>query len=776
MENLLQGISGVCVYIDDILVTGATEGEHLSNLAQVLERLESAGMRLKREKCKFMLPSVSYLGHVISAEGLHTEEAKVKSIVEAPEPRNVGELRSFLGMVNYYGKFLPDLATTLTPLYQLLRKHAHWRWRQKQRNAFNKVKDLLHSGRVLTHFDDRLPLVLACDASPYGLGAVLSHMMPDGDEKPVGFASRTLTNAESNYSHLDKEALAIIFGVKKFHQYLHGRHFSIKTDHKPLTHIFNETRATPSMASGRIQRWALTLGGYDYSIQYREGKNMANADALSRLSLKTSSEQEAPRPPELVHLVEFLDSTPLSCTQVRVWTDHDPTLSRVRKWVQEGWPAQVCTDEQFQPYVRRKDELSTEGGCVLWENRVVLPSRGRKRALGLLHESHLGIVRMKSLARGYMWWPGMDKEIESSVKQCPTCQSTRKMPPTAPLHPWARPSKPWSRVHVDYAGPFEGKMFLLIVDAYSKWLEVHATTSSTSTITIELLRKSFASLGLPEVVVSDNGTTFTSQEFADFMKNNGIRHVRSPPYHPSSNGLAERAVQTLKEGLRKVRSGSLETRLSKFLLNYRITPHSSIGSSPAELMWGRTLRSKLDLLRPDVDQKAQRATDRQKSSHDVHSSQRQFAVNETVYARNYGSGPQWLPGRIVSLQGHVMYCVRLLDNREIVRHVDQLRPRLTTGEQETPIESGVEDTGSSGGAPNTQSEEPEPAEADSTDPEASDTVPVPPIEECPGGNTESTLPPLPGTQNNSEQPSVMTTVRRSTRVIQPPDRYEGQYP
>ena len=340
----------------------------------------------------------------------------------------------------------------------------------------------------------------------------------------------------------------------------------------------------------------------------------------------------------------------------------------------------MCTDEQFQPYVRRKDELSTEGGCVLWGSRVVLPLRGRRRALDLLHELHPGIVQMKLLARGFMWWPGMDKEIESSVKQCPTCQSTRKMPPTAPFHPWARPSKPWSRVHVDYAGPFKGKMFLLVVDAYSKWLEVHATTSSTSTITIELLRKLFASLGLPEVVVSDNGTTFTSQEFADFMKNNGIRHVRSPPYHPSSNGLAERAVQTLKEGLRKVQCGSLETRLSKFLLNYRITPHSSIGSSPAELMWGRTLRSKLDLLRPDIDHNAERATDRQKSSHDVHSSQRHFAVNETVYARNYGSGPQWLPGRIVSLQGNVMYCVWLLDNQEIVHHVDQLRQCLTTGE------------------------------------------------------------------------------------------------
>ena len=250
MENLLQGIPRVCVYIDDILVTGATEEEHLANLAQVLQRLESTGMRLKQEKCAFLLKSVSYLGHVISTEGLHTSDSKVKAVVDAPDPRNISELRSFLGMVNYYGKFLPNLATTLSPLYHLLRQTTSWRWGPKQKRAFRKVKRLLKSSRVLTHFDDQLPLLLECDASPYGLGAVLSHEMPDGSERPICFASRTLTKAEQNYSHLDKEALAIIFGIRKYHQYLFGRPFQIKTDHKPLTHIFDESRVVPAMASG----------------------------------------------------------------------------------------------------------------------------------------------------------------------------------------------------------------------------------------------------------------------------------------------------------------------------------------------------------------------------------------------------------------------------------------------------------------------------------------------------------------------------------------------
>ena len=381
MENLLQGISGVCVYIDDILVTGATEEEHLHNLAQVLLRLRTAGMRLKRGKCAFLLPSVSYLGHVISAEGLHTEDAKVHAIVKAPEPQNVAELRSFLGMVNYYGKFLPDLSTTLAPLilYSLLQRSTKWKWGSKQREAFRHVKDLLQSGRVLTHFDDQLPLILACDASPYGLGAVLSHRMPNGEERPVVFSSRTLTQSEKNYSHLDKEALAIIYGVKKYHLYLHGRRFEIKTDHKPLTYIFSESRATPTMASGRVQRWALTLGGYDYSIQYKEGKNMANADALSRLPLPMPH-LEVPRPPEVVHLVNYLDSTPLSSSRIRVWTDNDPVLSVVRRRVQEGWPAEDREDSQdLLPFFRRRYELSTEGGCVCGGAEWWFPKRGGNR-------------------------------------------------------------------------------------------------------------------------------------------------------------------------------------------------------------------------------------------------------------------------------------------------------------------------------------------------------------------------------------------------------------
>ena len=216
----------------------------------------------------------------------------VEAIFQAPAPTNVAGLRSFLGLVNYYGKFLPDLATLLSPLYLLLQKKQKWMWCSAQEEAFRKVKELLKSSRVLVHFDSTLPLTLSCDASPYGVGAVLSHKMPEG-ERPIAFASRTLTTTERAYSQLDKEALAIVYGVKKYHQYLYGRSFQLKTDHKPLIYIFSEKKATPAMASSRIQRWSLTLGAYSYTIEHRKGSENENADALSRLPLSITRTEPA---------------------------------------------------------------------------------------------------------------------------------------------------------------------------------------------------------------------------------------------------------------------------------------------------------------------------------------------------------------------------------------------------------------------------------------------------------------------------------------------------
>ncbi len=256
METLL---ANVVVYLDGILITGSTDEEHLGTLEEILTRL---GLCLKKSKCAFMADSVTYLGHKIDANGLHPVEKKLEAVQRAPKPHNVSELKSYLGLLTYYRKFLPNLATTLASLYKLLRGSVQWHWSGEQDKAFEASKKLLTASQLLVHFDLNKKLVLSCDASAYGIGAVLAHQFPDGSEQPIGFVSRTLSSAERNYSQIEREGLACAFGVKKFHSYIFGHPFTLITDHKPLITLFNEHRAIPTHASIRIQRWTLTLAMY----------------------------------------------------------------------------------------------------------------------------------------------------------------------------------------------------------------------------------------------------------------------------------------------------------------------------------------------------------------------------------------------------------------------------------------------------------------------------------------------------------------------------------
>lgn len=238
--------------------------------------------------------------------------------------------------MNYYGKFLPNLATLLRPLYDLLHAAKKWSWGKSQEQAFCRAKELLMSAPLLTHYNPEKPLILSCDASPYGVGAVLLHHREDGSEQPVAYASRTLTPAELNYAQLDKEALSIVFGVKHFHQYLYGWKFTILSDHKPLQYLLGETRGIPPMASARIQRWVLMLSAYNYEIRYKPGAEHANADGLSRLPVSNQM-LAVPLPGDVLQLFQTLQCTPIRAEQIRRWTDTDPVLARVRRSVLSGW-------------------------------------------------------------------------------------------------------------------------------------------------------------------------------------------------------------------------------------------------------------------------------------------------------------------------------------------------------------------------------------------------------------------------------------------------------
>lgn len=256
MAQVLQGIPGVIYFIDDILVTGHTRLEHEASLHRVLDRIREYGLQLKKSKCLFFQKELEFLGHLISREGIKPTQSRIQSVQYTPSPKNKQELQPFLGMVSYNAKFMPALSHTLHSLYQLLKKNIKWVWETEHQKAFTAVKQLLCQESMLVHYDIKKPLKLFCDASPKGVGACLVHVMPSGEERPVVYASRSLSPAEQKYAQIEREGLAIIFSVRRFHQYLYGRAFTLVTDHQPLCKILGEKEGIAPLAAARMQRWA----------------------------------------------------------------------------------------------------------------------------------------------------------------------------------------------------------------------------------------------------------------------------------------------------------------------------------------------------------------------------------------------------------------------------------------------------------------------------------------------------------------------------------------
>ena len=437
---------------------------------------------------------------------------------------------------------------------------------------------------------------ICADASSYGLGAVLMQQS-DSTWKPVAYASRSLTETEKRYAQIEKEALASTWACEKFSTYILGKKFLIETDHKPLVPLLG-TKHLDSLPP-RVLRFRLRLARFDYSIVHVPGKLLYTADALSR-SPSTSVQNDSQLQEEAEEIMEVsVMHLPASTERIDAYRkaqSDDSVCSAVSDYCRKGWPQKNAVPTDLIPYWKVRGNLTVDKkNLLLYGKRIVVPKLLRKETMEKIHTGHQGIQRCRLRANTSVWWPGLSHELDNLVKQCHTC-AREFTPRRQPMIPTQLPGYPWQKVGTDLFH-FKGANYLLVVDYFSRYPETVKLTNTTSQNIIDALKNIFSRYGIPEIVMSDNGPQYSSQEFADFAKNYDFHHKTSSPHFAQSNGQAERMVQTVKRLLKDSKDPYLS------LLTYRSTPFPWCNLSPAELLMGRCLRANIPILKDQLTPK-----------------------------------------------------------------------------------------------------------------------------------------------------------------------------
>ena len=654
LDNALEGLDGVTPIFDDILIYGAGETEaeaindHDRKLVALLNRCREKGIKLNKEKVKFRLPEVTFMGHIISVEGLKPDPTKVEAIREMPAPTCKQDVRRLLGMVNYLQKFAPNLSDATAPLRDLLKEENKFQWLDDvQSQSFKQVKQMLSQTPVLKYFDPKEDVQLQCDASERGLGACL---MQGG--QPVAYASRSMTETETHYAQIEKEMLAIVFGVERFEHYVYGRPVKVDTDHKPLEIIFKKSLLS---APKRLQRMLLRLQKFHLDVNYKKGTEMYLADTLSRAFLPHTGKGqqhredvfrlydtrgETEKDAESIEMVQFLPVSESSQTLIRQATEADKAMQELKSTIRQGWPeSKNLVSDSIRDYFPFRDELSLQNGLVFKGERLVIPTRIREDMKARVHASHIGIQGCLRRAREALYWPGMNNDIQEYIARCDVCNNHPLAQAKEPLICHSITVRPWEKIAVDFFQQGEAE-YMITVDYYSSYFEVDRLHTKTAKEVIRLLKAHLARHGIPDELMSDNGPPFTSAEFQKFVDSYSFEHNTSSPGYPQSNGKVENAVKRAKSLMQK----ASESRSDPFLalLDWRNTPSEMLDTSPAQRMFGRRTKTLLPtsnhLLKP-------------KTPKDVHKKlQLQKSKQTKYYNRSVKELPELHPGDIVRVQ------------------------------------------------------------------------------------------------------------------------------